>query len=157
MRLAALALLLAAPAAGAQQWRPVVALEGRTPAVCGIEVRAGAVSVRLEKRRQTAGIVTVLRVHTPDGAPLRAALRTASADTGSLLAPAAGAGSAFEAAALLEDRLEGGLLPRELAISGGTLEWTAADGGTHRVVLRGPAPRDVAAAYLNCAGDLVAP
>lgn len=169
MRLAALAMctLLLVPIlpAGAQTAllpEPIVLLDGRSIAACGVrvpgDVRGAPVVLEVMLARTKAGGDIVARLSASGGRTSDSfRLTTASQRSEQIFvgAPARDGGSIELRTSAASAAVT--LLIQELMVSGAILEVTLEGGETGSIQIPGPMPQSVRAGYLNCAGDLFRP
>ncbi len=156
--LALLTLCLAAtPSAAAGNYRAVVGLDGGWPRRCGATVAIDGWDIAILRERVGTDVIARVEVRPPVGQealPILARLEIEGFRPAVLLVPVDGLLTlpGFDADA----RLDWATLMRNFMFFGGTLVLGRV-GGDIEIRFNGPAPRDVTAQYLNCAGDLSAP
>ncbi|MBU0603532.1 MAG: hypothetical protein KKD25_14160 [Gammaproteobacteria bacterium] len=149
--------LSALPACAADAYRPLVETDRGWPRACGAAVTVGGWDIRILRERVGADIVPRVEVRPPpdiDALPVLARLDIDRFRPAILLVPVDGLLTlpGFEADA----RQDWSTLIRNALFFGGRLVLGRV-GGDIEIPFAGPAPRDVTARYLNCAGDLSAP
>lgn len=169
-RLPALVAMIAWTAASTAEparFERIIEMDRGMISACGIRVTISddeghRVEARLDKslaggQMHTELSLTLFGLRENVLVPLAAgAIVTRTVDTAKLMTGSP-AGKSYGASASLEDQGDGGMLFRELLVSGGEIIAVPTHGAPMRFAVGGPAPRDVTAGYLHCTGDLVGP
>jgi hypothetical protein len=167
--LAVAALVFPATGTGAVEPRsvvlePIVRIAGGAILACGIAIVTGidgtlTASLRLEKA-ETEPVFALEATWRDERGKARSlsgiVIETGTETTAKLLPPARPSQDGVKATGPIPG-LPGSELMRSLLVSGGTLTVVSPENGTTAIAIPGPAPQQVRASYLNCAGDLERP
>ena len=137
---------------------PIVAMDNNWPIRCGIHYYDGKknISLKLEKFVRDQSIWTSMTLEVPGQHISSASLKTRTINTETIFQNPAEEKETFYVEKNLEQSDQGGLLMFEIANFGGELIYKTNETQV-RLNLPSRLSRNVTAAYLNCAGDLIRP
>ena len=137
---------------------PIVAMDNNWPILCGIHYydEKKNISFRVEKFVRENRVLTSMTLEVPGQRISSAILKTRTINTETIFQNPAEEKETFYVEKNLEQSDQGGLLMFEIANFGGELIYK-----TNEIQVKLNLPsrlsRNVTAAYLNCAGDLIRP
>ena len=137
---------------------PIVAMDNNWPILCGIHYydEKKNISFRVEKFVRETRVLTSMTLEVPGQRISSAILKTRTINTETIFQNPIDEKQIFYVEKNLEQSDQGGLLMFEIANFGGDLFYQTNETQV-RLNLPSRLSRNVTAAYLNCAGDLIRP